>query len=385
MNGAAASAKNVGMYDLLIAGGTVVDPAGGLHARCDVAVLDGAIAAVEPHIDRAMARELIDAAGLVVTPGLVDLHTHLFRGVSHYGVDPDASCLARGVTTAVDAGSAGAQTFPGFRRFIIDVVSTRILAFENISVIGMITARVGELENIRYASPDEAVAVAEANRDVIVGIKVRLGYQMVGERGMPALRLARQAADRLDLPMMVHIVDLPDPLPEILPLLRGGDIVTHCFHGERNGILDGAGRVLPAVRDAAERGVLFDVGHGVGSFSFDVGRRALAEGFLPHTISSDLHAHNIDGPVFDLATTLSKFLHLGLDLDDVIARATVAPARAIGWEGRIGTLAQGATADIAVFELAEGRFPLVDAKGHTVEARQKLIPRRVVRAGAVTT
>ena len=135
----------------------------------------------------------------------------------------------------------------------------------------MITARVGELEDLRYAAPDEAVAVAEEHRDVVVGIKVRLGYQMVGERGLPALRLAREAADRLDLPLMVHIIDLPEPLPEILPLLRGGDIITHCFHGERNGILDGAGRVLPAVRDAAERGVLFDVGHGVGSFSFDGG------------------------------------------------------------------------------------------------------------------
>ena len=262
---------------------------------------------------------------------------------------------------------------------MIDVVSTRVLAFENISVLGMITARVGELENLRYAAPDEAVA--EAHRDVVVGIKVRLGYQMVGERGLPALRLAREAADRLDLPLMVHIIDLPEPLPEMLPLLRGGDIITHCFHGERNGILDGAGRVLPAVREAAERGVVFDVGHGVGSFSFEVGRRALADGMLPDTISSDLHAHNIDGPVFDLATTLSKFLHLGLTLDQVVARATSAPARAIGWEGRIGTLTPGASADIAVFELAEGRFPLVDATGQSVQAHQKLIPRHVVRAG----
>jgi dihydroorotase len=369
------------VYDLLISDGTVVDPATGLHERRDVAVRDGLIAAVAPSIERDEAREFIDAHGLIVTPGLVDLHTHLFWGVSHYGVDPDTSCLAKGVTTAIDAGSAGAQTFPGFRRYVIDVVSTRILAFENISVLGMITARVGELEDLRYAAPDEAVAMAEEHRDVIVGIKVRLGYQMVGERAQPALQLAREAADRLDLPVMVHITDLPEPLPEILPLLHGGDIITHCFHGTRHGILDEAGRVLPAVREAAARGVMFDVGHGVGSFSFAVARRALADGLLPDTISSDLHAHNIAGPVFDLATTLSKFLYLGLSLDEVIARATVAPARAAGWEGRIGTLAPGAVADIAVFELAEGRFTLADAAGESVEARHKLIPRRVVRAG----
>jgi dihydroorotase len=216
---------------------------------------------------------------------------------------------------------------------------------------------------------------------VIVGIKVRLGYQMVGERGLPALRLAREAADRLDLPLMVHIIDLPEPLPEILPLLRRGDIITHCFHGERNGILDGAGRVLRSVREAAERGVLFDVGHGVGSFSFEVGRKALADGLLPNTISSDLHAHNIDGPVFDLATTLSKFLHLGLPIEEVIRRATHNPARAIGWGDRIGTLAPGAQADIATFALAEGRFTLTDATGTSVQATQRLIPRHVIRAG----
>ncbi|HZS89585.1 MAG TPA: amidohydrolase/deacetylase family metallohydrolase, partial [Chloroflexota bacterium] len=371
------------MYDLLIAGGTVLDPSSGLHARRDVAVRDGKVAAIEESIAPNGSATVLDARGLVVTPGLVDLHTHLFWGVSHYGVEADSACLAKGVTTAIDAGSAGAQTFPGFRRYVIDVVSTRILAFENISVLGMITARVGELENIRYAAPDEAVAVAEEHRDVIVGIKVRLGYQMVGERGLPALRLARQAADRLDLPLMVHIVDLPEPLPEMLPLMRGGDIATHCFHGERNGILDSAGRVLPSVREAAERGVIFDVGHGVGSFAFDTARRAMADGLLPNTISSDLHAHNINGPVFDLATTLSKFLHLGLSLDEVIARATVAPARAIRWDGRIGSLAVGAEADIAVFELAEGRFSLVDVKGVSVDARQKLIPRHVVRGGRV--
>ncbi len=324
---------------------------------------------------------MIDAAGLLVTPGLVDVHTHLFPGVSHYGIEPDAHCLGRGVTTAVDAGSSGAQTFPGLRRYVIERSRTRVLAFLNIAVQGMISRLVGELEDIRWASPEQAIACARENPDLIVGIKVRLGYQMVGNDPAPALRLAREAADALGLPLMVHVIDMRPALGWLLPYLGPGDVVTHCFHGNEGGILGADRRVLPAAVSARERGVLFDVGHGEGSFAYHVARSALAQGFPPDTISSDLHAHNVAGPVFDQAVTLSKLLHLGMQLQDVIRAATSTPAAAVRREARIGALAAGRDADVSVFELREGSWPLPDAAGATETVERLLVPRMVIRAG----
>jgi dihydroorotase len=204
---------------------------------------------------------------------------------------------------------------------------------------------------------------------------------MVGSDPAPALRLAREAADGLGLPLMVHVIDLRPALGWLLPYLGPGDLVTHCFHGNEGGILDAAGRVIPEAVSARERGVLFDVGHGAGSFAYDVARNALAQGFPPDTISSDLHAHNIDGPVFDQATTLSKLLHLGMPLEDVIRATTSAPAAAVRREGRFGALAAGADADLSVFELREGSWPLPDATGVTEVVERLLVPRMVIRAG----
>jgi dihydroorotase len=375
---------------LEIAGGRVLDPGQGIDAAATVRVADGTISGVDlaPGTEAVPGagavpgdRRTIDAAGLLVTPGLVDLHTHLYPGVSHYGIEPDTYCAGRGVTTAVDAGSAGAQTFPGLRRYVIERSRTQIFAFLNIAVEGMISSLVGELEDIRWGSPEQAIARARDNPDLIVGIKVRLGYQMVGNDPGPALRLAREAADTLGLPLMVHVIDIRPSLDWLLPYLRGGDVVTHCFHGNEGGILDTRGRVLPAAFRARDRGVLFDVGHGVGSFAYRVARAALAQGFPPDTISSDLHAHNVDGPAFDQATTLSKLLHLGMPLADVIRATTAAPAGAVRREGRIGSLAAGRPADVSVFELRDGHWPLPDAAGATEVVERLLIPRMVVRAG----
>ena len=193
------------MTDLALTGSRVLDPGPGIDDRLDIGVTAGRISAIG---DAGPAAETIDASGLVLVPGLVDLHTHVYAGVSHYGIDPDAHCLRRGVTTAVDAGSAGAQTFPGFYRYVIQPADTRIYAFLHVAVQGMITSLVGELEDLRWASPDLAVARAREHPDLIVGVKVRLGYQMVGNDPEPALRLARQAAGRLGLPLMVHIIDM---------------------------------------------------------------------------------------------------------------------------------------------------------------------------------
>jgi len=364
-----------------LAGGRVIDPAHRLDSIANVSIDGDLIASVGTAPAMGERRQRINVAGTLVTPGLVDLHTHLYPGVSHYGVEPDERCLGRGVTMAVDAGSAGAQTFPGLRRYVIERSRTRIFAFLNIAVQGMITNLVGELEDIRWASSEQAVARARENQELIVGIKVRLGYQMVGEDPMPALRLAREAADELGLPLMVHVIDIRPGLAWLLPQMRPGDVVTHCFHGNEGGIIDSRGRVIPAAVGARDRGVLFDVGHGVGSFAYRVARSAIEQGFPPDTISSDLHAHNAEGPVFDLATTLSKLLHVGMPLHDVIRAATSTPASAIGKGDRAGALAQGGDADLSVFELRTGGWALPDAAGDTEVVEQLLVPRMVIRAG----
>jgi len=366
--------------DLVLTGGRVVDPARRIDGGLDVAVTGGCLAGpgeVGP------AAETVDASGLVLVPGLVDLHTHLYEGVSHYGIDPDANCLRRGVTTAVDAGSSGAQTFPGFRRYVIERAQTRVLAFLHVAVQGMISRLVGELEDLRWASPEQAVARAREHPDVIVGVKVRLGYQMVGDDPEPALRLARQASEQLGLPLMVHIIDMRRPISWLLRYLGEGDIVTHCFHANEGGILAPDGRLDPAVARARARGVLFDVGHGAGSFAFSVAKAAFAQDFPPDTVSSDLHAHNVAGPVYDQATTLSKLLHCGMSLAGVIAAATAAPAAAIRRASEIGSLAPGSAADLTGFELRTGGWLLPDGAGQSEVVDTLVVPRLVVRAGRV--
>lgn len=369
------------MHDLLIKGGTIVDPSQGLHKRSDVAVRRGRVEALEADIPSDQTRSVVNAEGCIVTPGLIDLHVHVYPGVSNYGIDPDPHCLARGVTTVVDAGSSGADTFDGFRRYVINVASTRIHAFLNVSSIGMVNPQVGELEDIRFADVERAIDVCERNRDVIQGVKVRLGKSMVGRNGLLPLTLAKRVSDAVKMPIMVHVGDTPNPLSEILAELRKGDVMTHCFHGHEHGILDAEGSVLPQAHEAITRGVVFDVGHGAGSFSFDVAEKALAQGLVPGTISSDLHSYNVFGPVFDLGTTMSKFLYLGLSLDEVLARTTSTPASLLGLSDRIGTLRKGALADIAVFNLEEGRFKFEDAMGKTRYGGKRLNPVCVVKEG----
>jgi dihydroorotase len=367
--------------DLDVVGGRLLDPAQGVDAITTVSIRGGRIAGIGDALAANTDVQRIDAAGLIVTPGLVDLHTHLYPGVSHYGIDPDEHCLGRGVTTAVDAGSAGAQTFTGLRRYVIDRSRTGILAFLNIAVQGMITNLVGELEDIRWASPEQAIERAREHSDVVVGIKVRLGYQMVGDDPAPALRLARQAADQLGLPLMVHVIDMRPGLAWLLPRLSSGDIVTHCFHGNVGGIIDARGRVLGDALGARERGVLFDVGHGVGSFDYRVARTAVGQGFAPDTVSSDLHAHNVGGPVYDQATTLSKLLHVGMPLGDVIRASTSTPAKAVRRYDGIGSMAIGASADLSILELRAGHWELPDAAGHTEVVEQLLVPKVVIKTG----
>lgn len=375
-------------YDLLIKGGTLVDPAESLSAVRDVAFAGGLVAAVGEDLDTGDAREVIDAAGCVVTPGLIDIHVHVFAGVSHYGIEPDPTCLARGATTVVDAGSAGADIFPGFRKYVIDVSETRILAQMNISSQGMLTAEIGEFEIPEYADVDKACRMIEQHRDIVLGVKVRLTRNsIVSERsGMLPLHRAREAADAAGLPIMVHPQDAwCDSIDDILGVMKGGDILTHCFHDFPCGILDGEGRIRDSVLDAIERGVVFDVGHGAGSFSWGIVETAMSQDVLPTTISSDLHIYNVDGPVYDLASVVTKFLHLGLSMEEAISRVTSVPAEVIGMKGEVGTLAKGAFGDAVVFELREGAFRLEDSRGEVRMGRQNLVPVAVVKGGRVYT
>ena len=373
-------------YDLLIKGGTLVDPAQNIHGNKDVAFSSGVVVAVDDNLSNADALEVLDASGCLVTPGMIDLHVHVFYGVSHYGIEPDPTCLAKGATTVVDAGSAGADIFPGFRKYVIDVSETRILAQINISSQGMLTQEIGEFEIPEYADVDKACAMIEKHRDVILGVKVRLTkHSIVSERsGMIPLHHAREAADAAGLPIMVHPQDAwCDSIDDILAVMGERDIVTHCFHGSRCGILDDDGKVRKSVHEAMERGVVFDVGHGAGSFSWDTVETAMSQGVAPQTISSDLHIYNVNGPVYDLANVVTKFLYLGMSLDDAIAKVTSVPAEVILMSDKIGTLTPGAWGDAIISELREGEFQLMDSRGEARTGRQNFVPVTVVKGGRV--
>lgn len=367
---------------LHIVGGMVIDPASGRHDRGNIRIEAGRIAAIGTDVLPSGAADVIDAAGHLVVPGLIDLHVHVYPGVADLSVEADRTCLGRGVTTAVDGGSAGANTFAGFRRLAAEPSRGRVLAFLNIGATGQIDTHLGELHDLRFVDPVRAIAVAEANRDLVVGFKVRVSETLSGSNGITGLERALEAGEATSLPVMVHVGGTPFGIEAVVDRLRPGDVVTHAFTGWRPGaILTDDERVVAAVRHARARGVRFDVGHGGGSFSWPVAEAALADGFSPDSISTDLHRFNIAGPVHDLATTMSKFLFLGLSLDDVIATVTTAPAATLGMSDRLGTLAVGAEGDVTVLRLDEGRYRLVDSAGEVRHARQRLVPVAVVRAG----
>lgn len=372
-------------YDALLAGGRLIDPAQGVDKVLDVGFRDGRVAAVAPTLSRQGVERIVDCGGCVVAPGMIDIHVHVFDGIGPLGIPADPHCVAKGVTSAVDAGTAGADTFPGFRKYVIEASATRLFAFVNISGIGMAT-EVGELQDLRHASVPRAVETVEANRDVVLGIKVRLTRDLIvsEQAGLRPLFLARDAADAAGVPIMVHPQGAwAGSIDDVLAVMRSGDIVTHCYHGADCGILDENGRVRRSVREAFERGVIFDLGHGAGSFSWHIAEAALAQEFEPGTISSDLHAGSVDGPVFDLATTASKLLRLGLPLDRVLAKVTATPAAALGMAAELGTLAVGSWGDAVVFEVRRGRFRFLDAEAHAREGAKLLVPVAVVRAGRV--
>ena len=380
-------------YDLLLTGGTVCDPSADGDAAgprtADVAIAGDKIAAVGPSLPRDRAARAIDVRGRLVTPGLIDLHTHVYWGGTSLGVDPDALSASSGVTTHVDAGSSGPGNFAGFRRHLIERSRVRILPFLNISFAGIFAfsrrVMVGESIDMRLLNVQEAVDAGREHRDLILGMKVRLGLIAGEGQGLPPLHHTLQAAEALGVRMMVHTDNPPPTRREVLPLLRKGDILTHAFRPFPNGptVDPGVtGRILPELWEARGRGVVIDIGHGMGSFSFESAEACLAQGFLPDVISSDVHALCINGPAYDLPTTMSKLLSLGMPLDRVIAAATVAPARAIG-RPDLGTLRPGAPADVTVLDDRTGAFEYLDVTGRTMTGRRRLVPVLTVAGGQI--
>jgi dihydroorotase len=369
-------------FDLVLRNGRVIDPSQSVDRVTDVAFSGGRVVATGDHLSE-NARTVHDVSGKIVTPGLIDLHTHVYWGGTSLGVDP--LVLARGgCTTLVDTGSAGPGNYPGFLEHVIKPSPVRIIAYLNVSFAGIYgfskRVMVGESGDLRLMAPIDAAEVAEANRDTLAGIKVRVGFHASGNSGIVPLDIGRQVADRVNMPMMVHIDHPPPTLPEVLERLREGDVLTHCFRPFPNTPATSDGKVHPAVLDARQRGVIFDVGHGMGSFSFQTARVMLDNGFMPDCISSDVHALCIDGPAFDLLTTLSKFLCLGMPLADVIKAATENPAKALK-RPELGTFKPGSVGDASILELQDGAFDYVDSTGEHLSGTMRLAARGVVING----
>jgi len=361
-------------FDLVVSGGRIYDPGRGIDLIADIGNRDGKTAAIgpnlslrPPHMDYppSLGTQVIDAAGMYVTPGFIDIHTHVFTGVCPLTVPADPIASRTGVTTMISAGDAGAYSITGLRRLIADRSHTRILAFLHISIVGLITWPYGEVIDIDYADVELATRAVEQNRDLVVGIKVReTAPDVVGDNGLEPLRRAIEVGDATGLPVMCHIGETPTVLTDVLDMLRPGDILTHCFTGSRNNlIVDDA--LVDGVHRARDRGVIFDIGHGFGSFSFSIADIAVREGFYPDTISTDLHSLSAAGPAKDLPTTMSKLLGLAMPLADVITAVTSTPAQVIGRETEIGSLAIGREADITIFEVRDQTSEGHDGFGHT--------------------
>ncbi|GAA4718158.1 amidohydrolase family protein [Phytohabitans rumicis] len=366
-------------FDLVLAGGTVFDPVAGTSRVADVAVTGDRVARIGPSLASA-AGEVVDCAGAYVLPGLVEAHTHVFADVSKVGAPPDEAHLRRGVVAAADAGTVGASTFAAFQKYVVAPSEMRLVNFLNVSVLGLIDFRFGELLNPDTLVPDDAIEVARSNPGTVRGFKIRLSEDVVGHAWRPLLKTSLDVAGEAGLPLMVHIGETPEPLPYVLEMLRPGDIVSHCYTGKPYGILDAAGRVLPEVLDARARGVLFDSAHGRSNLSFAVARPAIAQGFLPDLLTSDTSARNWRGPVFDLVTSMAKLRALGMTMAQIAPRVTIAPARVLGLDAEgYGTLVEGGPAHVTVLADTAATV-LPDAAGGSIEA-PRLEPLAVLHHG----
>jgi dihydroorotase len=362
-------------YDLILKGGHVVDPSQGINKVQDIAFENGKVAKLDDDLSSSDAKEIKDVSKSFVVPGLIDLHTHVYWGGTSLGIDADDFCRHNGVTTAVDTGSAGPGNFAGFRKHVIEKSDVRILAYLHVSHAGVYAfsdrVMVGESKNLNLMDPITAVEVVNENKDVIVGIKVRLGRIASGVHGTIPYEYALQVAEETGLPIMVHIDEPPPSYAHIVSRLRKGDVLTHCFRPFPNTPIMANGKVLPEVLEARERGVIFDIGHGKGSFSFKVAKLMLENNFQPDVISSDVHKLCINGPAFDQLTTLSKFLVLGVPFYDVIEQSTVNAAKALN-RPELGTFKVGSVGDVSLLRIDTGSYDYIDVLGETLAGDRKI-------------
>ncbi|MFN8523552.1 MAG: amidohydrolase family protein [Chloroflexota bacterium] len=365
-------------FSVVVRGGYLIDPATGRAGRYDVAFNGERVAEVAERVDAAAADYAVDATGCYVIPGIVDLHSHVFDTVGE-GSDADQHGLLRGTTTTVDGGSAGWRTIRAFRQ-TVERKQARALAWLNLSSIGQVDLRVGELLIAHWVDPEGAIQAAREYPDLIVGFKGRLSTYVCGGTCLPVLRALRQAADATGLPVMVHIGDSGEPLGQVLPHLQAGDVVTHTLTPRKHGILGSDGRVIPEAFEARERGVLFDAAHGRNHVGFNVLRAAVEQSFLPDSLATDITQTTAADPTFGMPRMASMLMSFGVPLEIAVAAMTVNPARAIR-RPDLGSLAVGASGDATLLRLEEGSFTLRDVDGVPREISQRLVPVGVVRAG----
>ncbi|MGO4570388.1 amidohydrolase/deacetylase family metallohydrolase [Microvirga sp. 2TAF3] len=335
---------------------------------------DGAIQSVGPALSAPEGCQRVDGGGAYVSPGWVDLHAHVWHGGTDISIRPELCGVERGVTTIVDAGSAGEANFHGFREFIIEPARERIKAFLNIGSIGLVACnRVSELIDIRSIDLDRTIACVEANRDVIVGIKVRASHVILGSWGITPVKIAKKVAKILKLPLMVHVGEPPPLYDEVLEILGPGDVITHCFNGKAGGSIMEDEDLFQLAEHCAKEGVRLDVGHGGASFSFRVAQAAIARGLLPFSISTDLHNRSLDSPVWDMGTTMSKLLAVGMPFEAVIEASTLAPMSVIGLPTR-NLLSPGTKAEFTVFNVESSDLKIRDSMGDEAHLDRLIVP-----------
>ena len=377
------------LTNFVLKGGRLLDPASGLDGQRDIHVRDGIIATIGSDL-QADGATVIDVNGLIVTPGLIDVHLHLMNGLGAFGADPDIFGVGSGVTTVVDAGSAGHSLLTVFRNYVTKNAKTRVLNYVNLSTLGGVTGPgYSILADPRLIDEDKIEKAVGANRDVIVGIKIMATGGALGAERLKPLARARKLGDNLKIPLLVHIGEswtkdaTPPPIGDVLKFLREGDIVTHMFTAHPGGLLDSNGKLWPQVRAAKESGVLMDVGHGLHNLNFDVARKVLDQGLHPDGVSTDGHRGNRAGPVYDLPTTMAKLMALGFSLNQVVEMATINAARLLGRSHEMGFVRVGRSAEISILRLEDREWKAVDSQKGTIQARQALVPVYAIRQDTI--